>query len=292
MNKNHSAKPNLYAILLCLIFVLTLIAVIGLIALGIVRSLIKDVPVSSDNEDVSATTSATQGADTATSSTQTTTEPTPGKSVVLEETPDMGQAYQDSLIFVGDSTTAHLRSRGVLTGGKDTTQVWVPSDNTLLLDLNITKKKIVYPKTGAEMTIAEAAGLEKPAYMILTIGLNGVTSFVNNENLYKNCYGKLIEAIKAASPDTKIMLQSIFPVADNQTAFSADTATLNGYIDKVNGFVLDLAEQYGLRYLDTASVLKGPDGNLPAAYQNGDGIHLTADGYRLILSYIRTHGYQ
>jgi hypothetical protein len=212
--------------------------------------------------------------------------------VTLPATSDAGIAYQDSIIFVGDSTTAHLRSRGVLTGGTETRQVWVPSDNTLLLDFNITKKKIVYPATGIEMTIAEATEKDKPAYMILTIGLNGITSFVNNKNLYQNCYGSLIDTIKKASPDTKIILQSVYPVAANQRTFTADAVTLNGYIDILNGYVKELAADKEVRYLDTNSALKGPDGLLPESYQNGDGIHLTAEGYRVILDYIRTHGYQ
>ena len=287
----NTRRTSPYTLLCGIIVVLTLIALLGLIALGIVRSMTPDAPAVQTPEDTSPNET--------TASVLSTTEaapadPTPetNKDVTLGETADMGQAYLDSIVFVGDSTTAHLRSRGVLTGGTDTKQVWVPSDNTLLLDINITQKKIVYPRTGEQMTIAAAAASEKPAYMVLTIGLNGVTSFVNNKNLYQNCYGKLIDAIREASPDTKIILQSVFPVAANQKTFSVDAATLNGYIDTLNGYVKELAETKEVRYLDTASALKGADGNMPHSYQNGDGIHLTAEGYRVILDYIRTHGYQ
>ena len=287
----NARRTSPYTLLCGIIVVLTLIALLGLIALGIVRSMTPDAPAVQTPEDTSPNET--------TASVLSTTEaapadPTPetNKDVTLGETADMGQAYLDSIVFVGDSTTAHLRSRGVLTGGTDTKQVWVPSDNTLLLDINITQKKIVYPRTGEQMTIAAAAASEKPAYMVLTIGLNGVTSFVNNKNLYQNCYGKLIDAIREASPDTKIILQSVFPVAANQKTFSVDAATLNGYIDTLNGYVKELAETKEVRYLDTASALKGADGNMPHSYQNGDGIHLTAEGYRVILDYIRTHGYQ
>lgn len=287
----NTRRTSPYTLLCGIIVVLTLIALLGLIALGIVRSMTPDAPAVQTPEDTFPNET--------TASVLSTTEaapadPTPetNKDVTLGETADMGQAYLDSIVFVGDSTTAHLRSRGVLTGGTGTKQVWVPSDNTLLLDINITQKKIVYPRTGEQMTIAAAAASEKPAYMVLTIGLNGVTSFVNNKNLYQNCYGKLIDAIREASPDTKIILQSVFPVAANQKTFSVDAATLNGYIDTLNGYVKELAETKEVRYLDTASALKGADGNLPHSYQNGDGIHLTAEGYRVILDYIRTHGYQ
>ena len=288
-------RTSLYTRLGGVIVVLTAVALLGLIALGIVTSMTPDAPdLPTDRplgEDPTATTTVTSGTNVTGNSTDNPGQPAKPP-VTLTETADMGQAYQDSIIFVGDSTTAHLRSRGVLTGGTETRQVWVPSDNTLLLDFNITKKKIVYPATGIEMTIAEATEKDKPAYMILTIGLNGITSFVNNKNLYQNCYGSLIDTIKKASPDTKIILQSVYPVAANQRTFTADAVTLNGYIDILNGYVKELAADKEVRYLDTNSALKGPDGLLPESYQNGDGIHLTAEGYRVILDYIRTHGYQ
>ena len=288
-------RTSLYTRLGGVIVVLTAVALLGLIALGIVTSMTPDAPdLPTDRplgEDPTATTTVTSGTNVTGNSTDAPGQPAKAP-VTLTETADMGQAYQDSIIFVGDSTTAHLRSRGVLTGGTETRQVWVPSDNTLLLDFNITKKKIVYPATGIEMTIAEATEKDKPAYMILTIGLNGITSFVNNKNLYQNCYGSLIDTIKKASPDTKIILQSVYPVAANQRTFTADAVTLNGYIDILNGYVKELAADKEVRYLDTNSALKGPDGLLPESYQNGDGIHLTAEGYRVILDYIRTHGYQ
>lgn len=288
-------RTSLYTRLSGVIVVLTAVALLGLIALGIVTSMTPDAPdLPTDRplgEDPTATTTVTSGTNVTGNSTDDPGQPAKAP-VTLTETADMGQAYQDSIIFVGDSTTAHLRSRGVLTGGTETRQVWVPSDNTLLLDFNITKKKIVYPATGIEMTIAEATEKDKPVYMILTIGLNGITSFVNNKNLYQNCYGSLIDTIKKASPDTKIILQSVYPVAANQRTFTADAVTLNGYIDILNGYVKELAADKEVRYLDTNSALKGPDGLLPESYQNGDGIHLTAEGYRVILDYIRTHGYQ
>ena len=224
-------RTSLYTRLGGVIVVLTAVALLGLIALGIVTSMTPDAPdLPTDRplgEDPTATTTVTSGTNVTGNSTDDPGQPAKAP-VTLTETADMGQAYQDSIIFVGDSTTAHLRSRGVLTGGTETRQVWVPSDNTLLLDFNITKKKIVYPATGIEMTIAEATEKDKPAYMILTIGLNGITSFVNNKNLYQNCYGSLIDTIKKASPDTKIILQSVYPVAANQRTFTADAVTLNG----------------------------------------------------------------
>ena len=52
-----------------------------------------------------------------------------------------------------------------------------------------------------------------------------------------------------------------------------------------------LAEEYGLKYLHTNPALKGDDGYLVMSYQNGDGLHMQQSGFKVILNYIRTHGY-
>ncbi len=212
---------------------------------------------------------------------------TPNTSALLGQTADMGQDYIDSIIFLGDSTTYHMINRAVLTGGKQTNQVWSGALGTLTLDGNIHKTTIVYPQTGTEMTIAEAAAQQKPKYMVITLGVNGVA--YATETQFKAYYGKLIDAIKQASPDTKIMLQSIFPVSESYDQKGGKLCNAN--IDVANGWIMQLAAEKGCKYLDTASVLKNDGGTMIALYDAGDGIHMTADGYKAILQYIRTHGY-
>ena len=215
-----------------------------------------------------------------------------GNSVVLSQTADAGQAYQDKLIFVGDSLTAHLIHRGGLTGGKDTKQVWRPESNTLNLDSKVTSAKIIYPETGELMTIAEAAAKAKPEIMIITLGTNYGVSYLT-ENDFKACYTKLIRDVQKASPETTVILQSIFPVT---TTCTSKTLT-NDKIDTCNEWVKEIAKDNGCPYLDTQSVLKDsnnalkPEYSSDATYQNDDGIHLTATAYSVILQYIRTHAY-
>ena len=210
---------------------------------------------------------------------------------VLKETGDLGEDYIDRMIFVGESTTAHLKSRGVLRDGQATEQVWADSSGTMMLDLNILQKTITYPKTRRSMTIAAAAGVEQPQYLVLSFGVNGLIGFSKNEDLYQRAYGKLIDAIHDASPETIVLLQTVYPVATNQTAFGDGAATVNGYIRKLNEILPKIAKEHDAYVVDTASVLCDAEGNLLAQYQAGDGIHLTADAYRAILQYLRTHGY-
>ena len=215
--------------------------------------------------------------------TEATTAPSVADGVILPETPDAGIAYQDSLIFVGDSLTAHMVSRGVLTDGTDTMQVWRSETNMLNLNSQVTSAKIILPETGKKMTIAEAAGVKKPAILVITLGTDWGVSYLT-EKEFKSCYAKLIRDIQAASPDTTVVLQSIFPV-------TADCPVLdNAKIDTANGWVKTIAAENGCYYLDTQSVLKDQNNCLKAEYCNSsDGIHLGKNAYEVILHYVRTH---
>ena len=63
-------------------------------------------------------------------------------SPILTETEDAGSAYLDRFVFFGESTTYHLKSRGVLSGGTATTQVWAPDSGTVNLDDTVTTLRI------------------------------------------------------------------------------------------------------------------------------------------------------
>ncbi len=210
------------------------------------------------------------------------TEP-PADAVELGETEDAGQAYIDSITFLGDSTTYGLKAYGVLSGREDTTQVWTPTSGTLTLS-NQSFATIVYPETGEEITIAEAVRRAKPTLLVITLGVNGV-SFMDEE-YFKSEYAKLIESVRKESPDTKIICNSIYPVA----SYYEHLQSINREnITAANGWIRSVAEATGTRYLDSASVLKDADGWLPDSYCNGDGIHLNSSGFLAVLEYMRTH---
>lgn len=197
---------------------------------------------------------------------------------LLAETDDMGQAYVDKFVFLGDSTTHGLASYGVV----DSKQVWTPQSGTLTLDRwNIST--IVYPDDGSQITIAEAAAKKKPAYLLITLGVNGVSYL--DESTFTSVYTELVKAVQQASPDTKIILNSIYPIVSDYYGIT------NAKIDTANTWIKKIAMATGTRYLDSASVLKDTNGALIEKYSNGDKLHENAAGYQLIINYLRTHGY-
>ena len=134
--------------------------------------------------------------------------------------------------------------------------------------------------------------MEKPAYMVLSFGTNGLSGFHSNPKLYAASYAKLIAAIKEASPETVIILQTVYPVGVKQTSFHQDAATLNGYINELNEQLLTIAKDNGVFVADTASTLNDAEGNLRIEYDNGDGLHLSAAAYEAVLHILRTHAVQ
>ena len=211
---------------------------------------------------------------------------TPSGPYVLGETADAGQSYIDKLTFLGDSTTYGLKAYEVLTGGKNTTQVWTPANGTLTL-YNYATATIVFPETGEEISIVDAVTRKQPEYLVITLGANGVAEM--DEDWFKQDYTALVQSIQAASPNTKIICNSIYPVENDYEHIASIN---NENIPRANGWILEVAEATGCKFTDSASVLKLEDGSLNESYGNGDGIHLNADGFNAVLQYLRTHAYQ
>ena len=205
---------------------------------------------------------------------------------VLMETVDMGQEYIDKMIFLGDSRTYSYKAYGVLSGGKDTTQVWAPRNGTMSLSAQ-GYGMIVYPETGEDVTIRDAVAIKQPGYLVIGLGANGV-SFMGEE-AFKREYRALVNDIKEISPDTKIILNSIFPIAH----YYARQDLINTQkIVECNRWIMEIAEETGTKYLNAAEALVNEDGFLNDSYDNhGDGMHLNRQGNEVVMQYIRTHAY-
>lgn len=205
---------------------------------------------------------------------------------VLPVSEDAGSDYIDKIIFLGDSTTYGLRAYKMLDGGRDTTQVWTPASGTLTLS-NASFATIVYPETDEELTIKQAVDKKKPEYLVITLGVNGV-SFMD-EDYFKSEYKKMLETVKETSPNTKIICQSMFPVARSYKSLGSIN---NDKIRAANRWIVEVAAEVGVKFVDTYSALADSEGWLPEAYHNGDGMHLNTESFTIELNNLRTHAYQ
>lgn len=205
---------------------------------------------------------------------------------VLQPTEDAGQGYIDKFRFLGDSTTYGLKFYGMLSGGKETNQVWTPESGTLTLNFWNTTA-IVYPESGAEILMTEAIKNSKPEILCITLGVNGITML--EETTFKQTYSDMVKALKEASPDTRIIINSMYPV---ETSYEAKKNGINnGRISAANEWLKAVAAETGCKYAETNLTLMDDQGKLKPEYGNGDGIHLGPEGFKRVLEYLRTHAY-
>ena len=195
---------------------------------------------------------------------------------VLSLTEDKGWEYIDKIYFVGDSTTYHFYK-----GGIDKSHILVPESLTMTLNSNV--NNVVVGNKG--MTISQTLADANAEIVIITLGVNGADNF--NEISYKKYYKKLIDAIQDESPNTKIIIQSVFPVTKSYS--DKDNGVSNPGIDQLNVWAKELAIEEKINYLDTQSILKNEYGAQFEYYNVQDGVHMNADAYDAIIEYIRTH---
>ena len=192
--------------------------------------------------------------------------------------------YRDKLVFFGDSTTYGMKAYKVF-GSRDTKQVWTPKSGTLALWRALTD--LIYnPNTGEEQLLGDLCASVKPEYLIMTLGVNGI-AFLDEES-FKEEYQNVIDTIRKNSPDTHLILQSIYPVASNSETLGSIN---NTRIQAANQWIVELAAKNSLPYLNTYSALVGSDGWLPLNYQNGDGMHFNEVGFKAIMDYVLAHPY-
>lgn len=211
-----------------------------------------------------------------------------GASVTLGKTADYGQNYIDSITFLGDSSIARMLDVEVLTGGDKAYQVWSSENGDIPLDSNIAKISVLFPENDEVVKLGDAMQRRSPKYLIVTLGISNGVPYCDKET-FCEYYQGLIDVLVESSPSTTIILQSIFPVS--KKAEKKNPAITNEKIDTANAWIVELCQKNDLKFLYTASVLKNEKGYLNSDYISEDGISMNESGYKKVLRYIRTHGY-
>lgn len=193
----------------------------------------------------------------------------------------------DRMTFFGESTTAHLALRG----GIPSERVWANASGTMKLDSGILSKSVTDPRTGQARTVIEMAATYQPQCLVLSFGLNGILHFSKSTGVYLHDYRRLINAVHEASPNTQILLQSVYPVAaaayQTDWHFSESPEEINRKICALNEcLAVFCADDIALTYCDTAAVLTDDCGFLRADYTT-DGIHLTQAAYLAVKDALR-----
>ena len=201
-------------------------------------------------------------------------------SALLTETADAGSEHQDSTLFLGDSNTVRLYNNGLISLQQFCAREGIGTQVALNEGI------VTFKGDNNHYTIAQAVAKMKPRRVVMTFGTNDtgmeVADFISN-------YTALVQAIQEAYPYTDIIVNTVPPIPENHSNYPhMDQAK----IDDFNMALLNMCEQLGVRFLNTAEVLKGENGyGQPDYYTDGD-IHLKSAGLKAALNYLRTHAYE
>ncbi|MDR2477391.1 MAG: GDSL-type esterase/lipase family protein [Treponema sp.] len=124
----------------------------------------------------------------------------------------------------------------------------------------------------------------EPSTIVLLVGTNDLAMGVKETEIIKNI-SEVIRITKARLPDTKIILQAVYPVnpskAVKEIRFLPGQKRTNGKIDSLNIALEALAKEWKIIWVDTTGKLRDRSGLLKSEY-SPDGLHLNAEGYAVI----------
>ena len=199
---------------------------------------------------------------------------------LLTETADAGTDYLNDTLFLGDSNTVRLYNNGLISLQQFCAKEGIGTQVALNEGI------VTFKRDSNHYTIPQAVAMMKPRRVVMTFGTNDTGMEVPDFIAH---YTALIQAIQQSYPYTDIIVNTVPPVpADHSNYPHMDQAK----IDDFNMALLDLCEQLGVRFLNSAEALKGSDGYGIADYYTSGDIHLKSAGLKAVLNYLRTHALQ
>lgn len=238
------------------------------------------------------TTTLLKKEESAPSVSESVADPTPGEDLsghyqidnastaLLTETADAGTDYLNDTLFLGDSNTVRLYNNGLISLQQFCAKEGIGTQVALNEGI------VTFKRDSNHYTIPQAVAMMKPRRVVMTFGTNDTGMEVPDFIAH---YTALIQAIQQSYPYTDIIVNTVPPVpADHSNYPHMDQAK----IDDFNMALLDLCEQLGVRFLNSAEALKGSDGYGIADYYTSGDIHLKSAGLKAVLNYLRTHALQ
>ena len=238
------------------------------------------------------TTTLLKKEEPAPSVSESVADPTPGEDLsghyqidnastaLLTETADAGTDYLNDTLFLGDSNTVRLYNNGLISLQQFCAKEGIGTQVALNEGI------VTFKRDSNHYTIPQAVAMMKPRRVVMTFGTNDTGMEVPDFIAH---YTALIQAIQQSYPYTDIIVNTVPPVpADHSNYPHMDQAK----IDDFNMALLDLCEQLGVRFLNSAEALKGSDGYGIADYYTSGDIHLKSAGLKAVLNYLRTHALQ
>ena len=117
----------------------------------------------------------------------------------------------------------------------------------------------------------------KPSKVFLLIGINDIAKGIPDEIIMENIFS-IVRQIKAGSPKTSIIVQSILPT-NNAFPDFPDHKNKDDHVVTINAQLQRYGDRLGYSYVDLYSKFLDDESRLDAKYST-EGLHLNLAGYQ------------
>ena len=124
-----------------------------------------------------------------------------------------------------------------------------------------------------------------PSLVVIHCGANNFAEGYDDvETFIIDAYRSILSQIKARLPQTKVLVQSVYPVSD--VSFHNRYKFGHGHIESINEKLKALTDSLGYDYADVYSVITSGNEEFDGRYTD-DGLHPNKEGYKVISQYLK-----
>lgn len=198
--------------------------------------------------------------------------------------PEFGKvdvSWFDDAAFLGDSLTVGYTTYNINVGKALVCAYEGASPN------DIVNRTTMNSDVRGEEIPLDVLAQAQPKKLYVLMGANSLAYSTTNDEGFLNYYGRMLDDLKAALPDTTIYVQSVLPVqAEVQETMPGLTPER---VSSINASLSAMAAEKGCLYLALYETLVDENGYLRSDYAQPDGLHLSGSGYSAWVDYLCTH---
>lgn len=192
--------------------------------------------------------------------------------------PAVDMSYFDDALFIGDSRTEGF----MMYSGVDNATYYAYKGLSVRTAFT---KNVIRAKDGSMTTVENALKQQSFGKVYIMLGINELGW--PNTDVFIEEYSKLIDTVKATSPNAIIYIQLIMPVSEKK---AGDAVYNNDNINRFNTLIKSMVKSKEVYYVDPGEAVSA-DGWL-VSEATTDGIHLNKDYCIKWRDYLMSHTVQ